>query len=120
MKLSGLLRFTCLITVNGHKGLVSLNKRYFYFILGEMVVASTFIEKDTCLFTLCGQVFPVTKDFLIPEVNDYSVVCSNVNDKVYMFLGPVSFINHDCHPNVQFHSISKTVLRKNITEHSAS
>ncbi|XP_008178346.1 histone-lysine N-methyltransferase KMT5B-like [Acyrthosiphon pisum] len=76
---------------------------------GAKVVATKHIKKNIVLFELCGQLYPFSDKFLIPGVNDFSTVTSSVNDKDYMFLGPVSFINHDCHPNTQWHSRTKTL-----------
>ncbi|KAF0736137.1 histone-lysine N-methyltransferase KMT5B-like [Aphis craccivora] len=65
------------------------------------------ISKNRVLFELCGQLYPFSDSFCVPGVNDFSTVTSSVNDKNYMFLGPVSFINHDCKPNVTWNSRSK-------------
>ncbi|KAL5245941.1 hypothetical protein ACI65C_013349 [Semiaphis heraclei] len=76
---------------------------------GAKVVAIRDIPKNIVLFELCGQLYVVSDQFVIPGVNDFSTVTSSINDKDYMFLGPVAFINHDCSPNVQWHSRSKSL-----------
>jgi len=77
--------------------------------LGAKVVATKYIPKNIVLFELCGQLFPFSDHFLVPGVNDFFTVTSSVNDKNYIFLGPIAFINHDCKPNVKWHSRSKTL-----------
>jgi len=77
--------------------------------LGAKIVATKYIPNKTVLFELCGQLFPFSDQFLVPGINDFSTVTSSVNDRDYMFLGPVAFINHDCKPNVQWHSRNKTL-----------
>lgn len=73
-----------------------------------MVIATETINKGTYIYPLSGQLYPVTQNFIKPGVNDFSIVTSYVNRRDYMFLGPISFINHDCKPNVEWHSRSKT------------
>jgi histone-lysine N-methyltransferase SUV420H len=77
--------------------------------LGAKVIAIRHIPKNNVLFELCGQLYSVSDQFLIPGVNDFSTVTSCINDNDLMFLGPVSFINHDCSPNVQWHSRSRSL-----------
>lgn len=67
-------------------------------------MATRHIEEGVILYDLCGQLYPVNKDFLIPGVNDFSTVVSSRTKREFMFLGPVAFVNHDCSPNAVWHS----------------
>ncbi|XP_008180959.1 histone-lysine N-methyltransferase KMT5B-A-like [Acyrthosiphon pisum] len=76
-------------------------------IFWARVEATKSISANICLYELCGQLFPISDDFLKPGINDFSTVTSCINTKDFIFLGPVAFLNHDCEPNVQWYSRTK-------------
>lgn len=72
-----------------------------------MVVATRNISSNICLYELCGQLYPISNDFLKKGINDFSTVTSCINKKDYIFLGPIAFVNHDCQPNLEWYSRTK-------------
>ncbi|CAH1721188.1 unnamed protein product [Aphis gossypii] len=77
------------------------------FNLGAKVVATKNISSNICLYELCGQLYPISNDFLKKGINDFLTVTSCINKKDYIFLGPIAFVNHDCQPNLEWYSRTK-------------
>jgi len=75
---------------------------------GARVIAKKAIPKKIKITQLAGQHYPISQNFIKPGVNDFLIFTSQLNKKNKIFLGPCSFVNHDCEPNTMFISRNKT------------
>lgn len=74
---------------------------------GAKVIATKFIPKRFKIIGLTGRHYPISKHFIKRGVNDFSILTSQLTKKDKIFLGPCSFVNHDCKPNTVWISRNK-------------
>uniref|UniRef100_A0AAF5CZQ3 SET domain-containing protein n=1 Tax=Strongyloides stercoralis TaxID=6248 RepID=A0AAF5CZQ3_STRER len=74
--------------------------------LGAKLVATRKFKANEQINMLYGVVKPLTeeqiKKVIKSGVNDFSIMISDRNEKQILWLGPGSFLNHDCNSNVKF------------------
>ncbi|CAJ0953064.1 unnamed protein product, partial [Mesorhabditis belari] len=74
--------------------------------LGAMLVATRNWNKSDRIETLMGVIGEMSKDeelqLLKKDLNDFSVMYSTRRKRAQLWLGPGSYINHDCSPNCKF------------------
>uniref|UniRef100_A0A0N5BHE3 [histone H4]-N-methyl-L-lysine(20) N-methyltransferase n=1 Tax=Strongyloides papillosus TaxID=174720 RepID=A0A0N5BHE3_STREA len=74
--------------------------------LGAKLVATRKFKANEQINMLYGVVKPLTEEQLKKDiksgVNDFSIMISDRNEKQILWLGPGSFLNHDCNSNVKF------------------
>jgi len=64
------------------------------------ITARRVIRKNQIINELYGRMAPVKDDFFKKYgVKDFSVVISDTTNDTKLFLGPASFVNHDCESN---------------------
>lgn len=61
--------------------------------------------KGTVIESLGAQCYKVEPTFIKEDINDFSIIYKN--NKNYMLLGPLAYINHSCKPNSVFKIKSK-------------
>lgn len=79
---------------------------------GVTVIAKTELKAKTQLMCLFAEYRKITLDeetVLAFMKKDFSIVRSTTNNNVNIFLGTLSFINHDCNPNCKYLSKSKNL-----------
>lgn len=78
---------------------------------GAKIVCKRMIKKGEYLKDLGGQCFEIHKSDIRIGVNDFAMVKSVRTKKDMLFLGPATYINHDCVPNCCWaYQVSKTYV----------
>ncbi|CEF62291.1 SET domain and Histone-lysine N-methyltransferase, Suvar4-20 family-containing protein [Strongyloides ratti] len=74
--------------------------------LGAKLVATRKFKSNEQINMLYGVVKPLTKEqinkVIKSGINDFSIMISDRTEKQILWLGPGSFLNHDCNSNVRF------------------
>lgn len=74
---------------------------------GAKIVAKSFIHAGEVLNDLCGTLKTVTAAFIVPGINDFSIVNSSLKATQRLWLGPAFYVNHDCNNNSVIHSVEQ-------------
>lgn len=77
---------------------------------GAKILAKSFIPKEEVLKDLCGTMKSVTDDFLVPGINDFSVIYSSRQNIQRLWLGPAAYLNHDCNSNAVIYSLQRDLV----------
>ena len=59
---------------------------------------------------MIGYLVPIEEAEVIPGYNDYSVMCSSRVGMQWVMLGPISFINASCKPNVSYVKVENIMV----------
>ena len=74
------------------------------------VFAKYKIDFSTEIPGLIGYLVPIEEAEIIPGYNDYSVMCSSRVGMQWIMLGPISFINASCKPNVSYVKVENIMV----------
>ena len=66
------------------------------------VFAKTILQKGTVVQGLTGYLSELKPEEIQVGINDFSLINSNLKNKQWLMLGPISFVNHSCLPNVKY------------------
>ena len=83
---------------------------------GVKIIARKVIWMNEIIYELYGRLAPINDDFFIKYgIKDFSVVISQTTKKSKLWLGPASFVNHDCESNTDLFSLGpdSAVVRAN-------
>uniref|UniRef100_A0AC35U5D3 [histone H4]-N-methyl-L-lysine(20) N-methyltransferase n=1 Tax=Rhabditophanes sp. KR3021 TaxID=114890 RepID=A0AC35U5D3_9BILA len=79
---------------------------------GAKLIALRSFEKGETLKGIAGVLGDMTAEqeanFLVSEMNDFSVITSTKRGNSSLYLGPASYVNHDCNANIKFVCTSKS------------
>lgn len=83
---------------------------------GVKIIVRKVIWKNEIIYELYGRLAPINDDFFIKYgIKDFSEVISLTTKKSKLWLGPASFVNHDCESNTDLFSLGpdSAVVRAN-------
>ena len=66
------------------------------------VFAKRDLPKGVFIEGLTGCLSSIEAEDIVPGLNDFSLIESNVLKKQWLMLGPISFVNHSCKPNARY------------------
>ncbi|CAJ0586828.1 unnamed protein product, partial [Mesorhabditis spiculigera] len=82
--------------------------------VGARLIATRAWRKGEKLSRLCGVISAMTEKeedtFLLPGVNDFSVMYSTRKQCAQLWLGPGAYINHDCNPTCHWVPSGKSAV----------
>ncbi|CAI5455894.1 unnamed protein product [Caenorhabditis angaria] len=85
----------------------------------KMIATRRWFKKDI-IESLAGVIGEMSEEeeakILKKDVNDFSVMFSTRKQKAQLWLGPASYINHDCNPNCRFVPTGETAIVQVIRE----
>uniref|UniRef100_A0ABD2WPS5 SET domain-containing protein n=1 Tax=Trichogramma kaykai TaxID=54128 RepID=A0ABD2WPS5_9HYME len=73
---------------------------------GVSIKATRDINKDTILKYVIGifKKIPKSEEHIVTnEKLNFSLLYTSRTNSTHVLLGPISFVNHDCHPNTEYH-----------------
>ena len=66
------------------------------------VFAKRDLPKGVFIEGLTGFLSSIEAEDIVPGLNDFSLIESNVLKKQWLMLGPISIVNHSCKPNARY------------------